>query len=753
MTSHWQLQPIFGSYVLVAVLAAVSVVLLRLQPSFGRLSIPRRRVLMALRAALVVCLCFVMLRPARITVERRTQTAHVLVLFDASRSMQYRDGDDGKSRWEQQQGLLRGLLPQLKDMGEGFEVELISFAGEIIPQVDQAGKMALRSQPEGEQTDIGGALQAVLERHQTNRLAAVVLISDGAQRAFAPKLPPQNAARQLDRRAAPLYTVALGKSRDESQTRQIRIENLQDDYTVYVKNEFALRVGVRVQGYVNQPIPVTLEVIDGRGGREIVGPKKISAVEDSQLVFVDFLYRPEQAGQYQLRVSAREPGARQDTTERTAFLEVREGGLRVLLLTANYLHAEQKFIQRSLDQSQDIELETLYVPLGADRPVDLTASTELDQFDVFIVGDVPAASIHADNWTQLAELVAEGRGFMMYGGYQSFGPGGHARSAVGDILPLRLAPHEFQRYDPAEPPRADRHLEGPLLMLPDEPSSIMYLAEGDENTDIWRSLKPLSGANKFDRLKDEAIVLAKTPGDDPLLVQGTYQGGRVLAFAADSTHRWFRHGQQEPHKRFWRQAILWLARRDKRKANSVFLTLPQRRFRRSTEVTFQTGLTDESGDLVVGAELRATLQTPDGTTTDVPLQSSVEGMLGRVTETQQTGIYRLTVDALEGGTSIASSYADFSVHAEDFELVNPAANPGLLDLLARATERVGGKSVAPEDLKTLFSEIKASPPEDQIETQSKWQLGDSAWGAWTLFLTLVGGLTCEWYLRKRWGLV
>ncbi len=48
---------------------------------------------------------------------------------------------------------------------------------------------------------------------------------------------------------------------------------------------------------------------------------------------------------------------------------------------------------------------------------------------------------------------------------------------------------------------------------------------------------------------------------------------------------------------------------------------------------------------------------------------------------------------------------------------------------------------------------ETSPPSDEIETQSKWQLGDTAWDAWSFYLLLVGLLGSEWYLRKRWGLV
>ena len=93
----------------------------------------------------------------------------------------------------------------------------------------------------------------------------------------------------------------------------------------------------------------------------------------------------------------------------------------------------------------------------------------------------------------------------------------------------------------------------------------------------------------------------------------------MLAFAGDSTHRWWKFGRQETHKRFWRQTILWLAQRDKKQANSVFIELARRRTQAGRKLTFKTGLTDELGDIVNNAKLRATLTMPDGTTEVLPL--------------------------------------------------------------------------------------------------------------------------------------
>jgi uncharacterized membrane protein len=754
--SFWQLQPIFGSYVLVAALAAALWLLLLVGPSFAALPRPRRRWLAALRASLILVLLLAMLRPARVTIQRRVRTAQLTVLLDVSRSMEVRDVDGDRTRWQQQTDLVEQAAPQLNEMGEKFNVELLAFAGDVQPLAMSPTGVVLPPAPSGDETNIGDSLEAILQRHRGQRLAAVVLISDGAQQALAPKTPPQRAARLLDRRATPLYTVALGNARDQSQSRDVAIENMQDQYTVFAKNEFLLRVGVRVQGYVNQVIPVALEVTDQIGNVQTVEVREVRATQDNQVAMVEFAYRPEEPGEYQLRVSARQREMNEDNNQMTAFLQVREGGLRALLLTSALLSQEPRCLRWSLDDSPDIELDFQHIDvLRQDEwPLDLTSDVALDQYDVFLIGDLDATALRVDNWQRIADLVEAGRGLLMYGGAHSFGPGGYGDSPLSDVLPVAMSRLDRQPLDPQAPLREDMHLAGPLVMLPTTNSSITHLAPDELNTRTWRELPPLKGANRLGAVKDRAVVLAETESGQPLLVQSGFVAGRVLALATDSTHQWWRYGQEAAHKRFWRQAILWLARRDQQPRGDVWISLPQRRFRTNSRVEFQTGLIDDVGDPVPGANLRATWQRlPDGSPTPVSLFDAGAEQRGAITETQQPGVYRVEVRALEGERELAAHFADFVVLQQDFELNEPAANPGLLDQLAKITARVGGKAIAPEQLSNLLEKIKASPPQDEIETQSKRQLADTGLGAWSLYLLMVALLVVEWILRKRWNLV
>ena len=458
MNSSWQLQPIFGSYLLVAVMAAGLMGLLLISPTFGQLSKSRRRWLLGLRAILAALLAVAMLRPALVVTDRQAQQALLVVLFDTSRSMDFRDAEGGQSRWQQQLGLLRQVMPQLEALGKGFEVELVGFSGDTRPQSSEDERLQITEKPLGNQTDIGQALTNTLQRHVGRRLAGVVLLSDGAQRAMNPDVSPQQAARQLDRRATPLYTVAIGRDLDQSQARDVAIENLLDEYSVFVKNEFALRVGVRIQGFANQPIPVSLFVEDASGQREKVGTRELVATQESQVVMADFGYRAEEAGKYRLYVQAEaQPGELIENNQAVAFLDVRDGGLRVLLLSSGILLEEPNFIRRSLAASREIELDyqRFYVNARSRWPMDLSARVDLEDYDVFIVGDLDATAIRTEDWSKIAQLVEAGRGFMMFGGFHSFGPGGYANTPIANVLPVKLDATEREQ-DPTTTLRHDR---------------------------------------------------------------------------------------------------------------------------------------------------------------------------------------------------------------------------------------------------------------------------------------------------------
>jgi len=746
-------QPIFGSYLLVVVVAAVLTALLLMGPAFRAIARRQRIVLTLLRAGVIVLLLVAMLRPTWYGTTTKPLTATLIVLLDQSRSMQVPDAPDGKTRWEAQVAALRDALPVLEDLAENLEVKFYVFDSQARQLQLLKGNDDFPPKPTGRLTDIGSSLSDAVRRELGKRLAGVILLSDGAQRAYAPRVELHQAVRELIPLQCPLHTVAFGLPRDKAQARDVAMENLQDEYRVFVKNELFVRGSLRVQGYVNQGIPVEMVIEDSSGREEAVDTALMRASEDGQQLNVEMKYTPVRQGQYKLTLrAAPQPGELvTKNNQLSAFLTVLKGGLKVLYLEGE-LRLEQKFLRRSIDSSADIQLDYLWIDhRRRDRKVDLTDQLEQD-YDVFIIGDLDSTALGEKNLRVLRENVDQGKGLIMIGGYHSFGPGGYGKTDLADVLPILF--NRFERQDFDAPILAALHVEGPLQMLPAEDHYLMHLAPGEANRAAWERLKPLTGANKFARLKGNALLLAETPDGVPLLVAGE-PGGRVLAFAGDSTWQWWMQSRQAQtdHRRFWRQVILWLAGKEGLEKDDVWVKLSQRRFNPGDRVAFTAGARSPSGDAVTDAVLTAKVTQPDGQVKAVQLSFGENEHSGMFEATEAIGDYMIEVTATRNDVPIGSARTKFLVFDRDLELSDPSARPKQLAALADMTEQLGGKAWAPEQLPALLRQIKEKPPEMEIEIQTKWQLGDTWKDAWLFLLLLVGLLTVEWFLRKKWGFV
>ncbi len=754
--SHWYLQPLGNSYTLVAVVALVLVLLLWVRPTFGRLGPRGRRVLAGLRLAVIALIVLAMLRPTLISTVRRPQTSVLILLLDSSRSMQLPDTGGRQSRWESQAATMQQAAPLLAELSEKIEVKTYAYDRELQP-IDRVGRtLELPDEPLGDQTDIGTNLHEALRREMGKRLAAVVLMGDGVQTAFDPPVELAEVGRELERLGYPLYAVPFGAVGDVVQTRDVAVENLQDQYTVFVKNELPIRATVRVSGYVNKAIPVELQVEMPDGQVEQIGPIEIVATEDNQQVPVEFRYVPPEPGRYKLTLRAAEQPGELVTknNELSAYLRVLEGGLRVLYLEGE-LRNEQVFLRRSLAASPDIDLDFLWIdPRLRDRwPVDLSDQLSDPDYDVFVLGDLDTTALGETNLKLLAEAIDRGRGLLLLGGYRSFGAGGYRNTPLADVMPIQM--DRFERQDFDAPIRRDLHLEGPMVMVPQRDHPIVRLAAEADNRRVWQSLPPLSGANRWAGVKDATgvMVLAESEAGDPLLAVGQYGQGRVVAMAGDSTWRWWMLGHETEHKRFWRQAILWLVRRDDLQQNEVWVRMAQRRFFPGARVHFTAGAASSSGAPLTDAQLSAQWITPDGQRRPISLRRDGDQWSGAIEAVEQPGDYSIEISGELEGQPIGTAQSEFLVFDRDLELSNPAADHDQLARLAAMTSDAGGRLIAPEQLVGVLEELRDQPPEMDIEIQTKWQLGDTPRDAWLLLLLLVTLLTTEWTLRKRWAMV
>ena len=156
--------------------------------------------------------------------------------------------------------------------------------------------------------------------------------------------------------------------------------------------------------------------------------------------------------------------------EASTFVTVLKGGVNVLYLEGA-LRVDQKFLRRSLDASPDIKVD--FIRLDArnpqQRPPDLAERFERGKYDVYILGDVDASLFTAEELQRLTNVVKQGAGLVMLGGFHTFGPGGYAETPLAEVLPVAMDARERQRL--GEAIRSDVQLAGPVRMQPSRRSA------------------------------------------------------------------------------------------------------------------------------------------------------------------------------------------------------------------------------------------------------------------------------------------
>ena len=374
--SQWYFEPVLNSYAVAIGSALVLAALLVIGPRFRTLTRPQRRILIGLRGVLILFVLLALLRPTLISTESEPQSATLIVMYDQSRSLTVADAAGGKTRWQSLRETLRDASDLFVDLGDSYELQVYGFdAKPVAREIDETGMIAIPTEPTGNQTDIGQAIHDAVNRQVGKRIAGVIILSDGAQRTHRPAVDLQQAARELARLGYPLYTVTYGRPRDQSQARDVAVQNLQDQYSVFVRNELLVRGTIAVQGFTNQPIAVTMLVDSPSGSEIMVDGVELVATENSQQLRFEMAFTPSEPGQHKLTiVAADQPGELvTDNNRLTAYVNALDGGMSVLMLHSNPLGSETSFIDRSIGSSPDIQLDKRFIDMRvADKwPVDL----------------------------------------------------------------------------------------------------------------------------------------------------------------------------------------------------------------------------------------------------------------------------------------------------------------------------------------------------------------------------------------------
>ena len=700
----------------------------------GGLRPKRRRTLLVLRLLVVAALAALMLGPQVRWQGRRRVPTEVVVLLDASRSMGIRDAgaDDAPAT------RARAVREAFAAAGEALTalvpraaVRTSAFGSRVRPSDGFA------VDPADPRTDLAEALRSVADRARratgpfAPRPAAVVVVSDGCANRRAGEAAA--AARDLAGRDVPVHAVVAGSAEPTGRVRDVAVRGLRAPDRVFAGNRAEVRATVATLGLKGTTAEVVLSVDGKEVARRRVSPGAQRTAEE--VVFTPTL---EQAGPARLALAARPLQGELVTTNNRAETTVRveEGGIRVLYLEGR-LRPEGKYLARVLADAREIALaRRLLVGTGAEAAAPTPA--DLDGFDVVILGDLPAGALPRGTVERLAGRVRAGdMSVLTVGGLDAYGPGGWAGTALADLLPFAVRP-------------SDGQVKGPMPFRPTPEGREHFVFRSDEaDAPGFDDLPPLAGASAVGDVRPGARLLAEAEGGTPLLAVRTLGDGRVAAATFDTTWQWAlapaETGGPAMHRRLWRRLVLWLARRDGRPHDDLWVVTDRAQYvladpDRPPEAEVTVGV---RGEVPPQVRLEGPVPAPvplarrDGTG---PGRSEWRG---RVPLTEP-GACTVVAEATVAGEAKRVE-THLSVREQDFELSDLLADAERLGRIAEA----GGGSCRPLDrLPDLLTSLAASLEPREVPTERRARLARGR----PFLAVFVALLAAEWMVRRRWGL-
>jgi len=179
--------PVGGNWWTPVTIGVLGAVLILLLGPRGQFSSRQQIILLALRLCLTVVLVGLLLRPSVLALQRERLSGTVVFLVDQSRSMLVADGPQGQTRDTVLRNLLEAFQPRIESLAQQVQLQAFCFGDELNPVPVERGKLQLPVAPTGNQSPVGWALEEVLRQQVGQRVVAVILFSDGAQKAEGPQ--------------------------------------------------------------------------------------------------------------------------------------------------------------------------------------------------------------------------------------------------------------------------------------------------------------------------------------------------------------------------------------------------------------------------------------------------------------------------------------------------------------------------------------------------------------------------------------
>ena len=602
-------------------------------------------------------------------------------------------------------------------------------------------------------SDLAGAVARVRDRFRGQRLAGIVLISDGADTGLPDA--PQPTSRGSG--AAPVFAIGAGSTTGLHDREVLSIaagEQRLADASIDV------RVSASSVGMGRAPYAIRL-----RANGSVVDTRRVAPAADGSTDHVTFTVVPDASRD--TIYTAEIPVAQNETiAENNArgVLVSAAGRKRRLLIVAGAPGFEHSFMTRawSLDAGLEVDSvvrkgkngegrDTFVIQAGRDRAQSLAAGfpsrrEDLDAYDAVVIANIEGSFFTHEQLTMLADFVSKRGGGLLVAGSRSLAQRGLLGTPLEPLLPVEL---DDRRGTVARAALGDIGRTPPnhvAVTADGATHPIMRLgASGDDTRMRWAALPALAASTPLGQPRAGASVLAVVAAPDggvfPVVAVQKYGRGRSMVFGGEASWRWrmLAPSTDRSHELFWRQAARWLSQSSPDPVSISVADVIE------PGDTAEVGVDahDASFALVSDATVSVSASIEGEASQTLPVHRDGAGRFVAPFVPEGEGIYRVHVDARRGSTALGSADRAVYVGGSDREFADPRLNEGFLRRLAADS---GGRYVQAADASRVLSWL------DDSARQATAQQRRDVWDRGPVFVAVVLLLSVEWTLRRRWGL-
>jgi uncharacterized membrane protein len=701
----------------------------------------RRGILSALRFLTLLLLVVVLMRPVTTSTGADARDVVVPVLVDTSRSMAIEDAG-GARRIDRARALVEtGILPALS---AHFTVDVLSF-GEALP-----GPGVMTFEPTARRSDLAGALNAVRDRYRGRPVAGVIVLTDGGDTGG------QVGAAAFDASVPPVYPLGVGSPVATGDREVLSVTAAEA-----VLDGSLVDLAVSAVAHETTDTTAELRLLENGRPREVRHVRLPAGGGPIREVF-QVAPGAGTATVYTVEIPARAGELVPENNARSVLVQPPARQRRVLLVEGAP-GFEHTFLKRALDGDRSLTVDavvrkgkneqgtdTYYIQAARGRSAALTSGYPRDAASLFAYDAILLANVGSDQLTDAqlqatrAFVARRGGGLLVFGA-QSFLNRGLVGTAVEDALPV-----QFDRRAEAVPAMPGSGTNRAQLTEAGGDHPVTRLgATAAESRKRWDALPALASTALLGALRPGAEVLATGAAGGavrPLIAVQRYGDGRSMVFAGEAAWRWrmMLPSSDRTYETFWRQSVRWLSLG----ATDPVTIFPIAAAGPGDAVPIKLAVRNAAFEPLAGAQVDVRIAGPDGRMDVLRAARDVSdgdepGLFVAAFEPSQPGMYRASASARLGDADAGTATAAVLVGGADAEMADPRLNVALLERLAVTT---GGRVVTEADLGELAETLRASMPAAAFTVRT--DLWHNAWS----FALLLGLLSAEWILRRRWGL-